>query len=131
MFINGFTDADRDVLYKLSRDMARCARRLDDIVRAEQQMEREMALDFSKMLAAATKQTTVTNSVLQYLSDQSATLADIRKQLADAIAANDPAAVKAAQDALDAFAAGVDENDDKIAAAIAAPGTPGTPPPSG
>lgn len=95
----------------------------------ERRMEMEMAFDFSKMEAAATKQQGVTNSVLQFLSDQSVVLADIRKQLADAVAANDPAAMKAAQDKLDAFATAMDENDDKIAKAIEAPGTPGTPPP--
>jgi hypothetical protein len=99
------------------------------ILKTEQHMESEMTLDFTKMVAAAEKQRGVTNSVLQYLSDQSKTLADIRTQLATAIAANDPVAMKAAQDQLDAFAAGVDDNDDKIAAAIAAPGTVGTPPP--
>lgn len=99
------------------------------ILKLNLRMESEMAFDFTKMAAAATKQQGVTNSVLQYLADQSVVLTDIRKQLADAIAANDPAAMAAAQKQLDDFAAGVDANDDRIAAAIAAPGTPGTPPP--
>lgn len=118
--------ADPEVLARLDA----ISRKLDLVLKLERRMETEMAFDFSKMVAAADKQLGVTNSVLQYLSDQGAALTDIRAQLAAAIAANDPAAMKAAQDQLDAFAAGVDANDDKIAAAIAAPGVPGTAPPA-
>lgn len=105
-------------------------RKLDLIINLDQRMETEMALDFSKMVAAATKQQGVTNSVLQFTQDSAKALSDISAQLAAAIAANDPAAMTAAQTQIDALAQGFDDNDDKIAAAIAAPGTPGTPPPA-
>lgn len=104
--------------------------KLDLILKTEQRTETEMALDFTKMTAAAAKQVGVTNSVLQILGDLQAHVADLATQLAAAIAANDPAAQQAVQDQLDALATGFDNNDDKLAAAIAAPGVPGTPPPT-
>jgi len=92
-------------------------------------MENEMALDFTKMIDATNKQTTVTNGVLQTLKDLAAKIADLSTQLAAANAANDPAAQAAVQKQLDDLATGIQTNDDAIAAAIVAPGTPGTPAP--
>jgi hypothetical protein len=103
--------------------------KLDRVLKVEQRMENTMALDFTKMIAATTAQTTVTNSVLQTLTDLAAKITDLSAQLAAAIAANDPVAQAAVQTQLDALAQGITDNDDKIAAAIVAPGTPGTPPP--
>ena len=100
------------------------------ILRNEQRMESEMQLDFTKMVAAAARQQTVTNSVLQVLQDFNAKIKDISQQLADALAATDPVAAKAAQDQLDALAQGVDDNDTKIAAAIETPGTAPAPTPT-
>lgn len=105
------------------------SRKLDLILKVEQRMENTMALDFTKIIAAAAKQQGTTNSVLQTLNDLKVGLDAANKALAAAVAANDPAAIKAAQDQLDSIATGIDTNDDAIAAAIAAPGTPGTPPP--
>jgi hypothetical protein len=93
-------------------------------------MESEMALDFTKMVAAAAAQATVTNSTLQALQDLNGKIKDISQQLADALAANDPVAAKAAQDQLDALAQGIDDNDAKIAAAIANQGTAPAPTPT-
>jgi hypothetical protein len=100
------------------------------VLRTERRMESEMALDFTKMVAAAAAQATVTNSTLQALQDLNAKIKDISQQLADALAANDPVAAKAAQDQLDALAQGIDDNDAKIAAAIANPGTAPIPTPT-
>jgi hypothetical protein len=100
------------------------------LLRNERRMENEMQLDFTKMVAAAARQQSVTNSVLQVLQDFNAKIKDISQQLADALAANDPVAAKAAQDQLDALAQGVDDNDTKIATAIDTPGTAPTPTPT-
>lgn len=89
-----------------------------------------MQLDFTKMIDAATKQQGVTNSTLQVLKDLNAKITDLSTQLAAANAAQDPVAQKAVQDQLDALATGINTNDDAIAAAIAAPGVPGTPAPT-
>lgn len=89
-----------------------------------------MQLDFTKMVAAAAAQATVTNSVLQALQDLGAKITDLSAQLAAAIAANDPVAQQAVQDHLDALAQGISDNDDKLAAAIAAPGPTPTPTPA-
>jgi len=105
------------------------AKKLDLVLSTERRMENTMALDFTKMIAATTTQTTVTNGVLQVLKDTSAKIADLSAQLAAALAANDPVAQAAVQKQLDDLATGIQTNDDAIAAAIVAPGTPGTPAP--
>lgn len=125
-----FTDEDRQLLLELSYGMTRCERRLHRIERAEYRMENEMIVDFSKLIASATKQQGVLNSVKQFCQDNAAAQRALSDQFAAAIAAGgDPVALKAVQDQIDASAKGFDDNDDAIAAAIAAPGTPGTTPP--
>lgn len=89
-----------------------------------------MALDFTKIIAAAAAQTTVTNSVLQTLQSLGAKVADLSTQLAAALAANDPVAAAAVQTQLDALATGIQANDDQLAAAVVAPGTVTTPTPT-
>lgn len=89
-----------------------------------------MALDFTKMIAAAAAQSTVTNGVLQALQDLGAKITDLSAQLAAALAANDPVAAQKVQDQLDSLATGIKTNDDKIAAAIATPGPVPTPTPT-
>jgi len=106
------------------------AQKLDLILRVERRTENEMQLDFTKIVAAAAAQATVTNSVLQTLQDLGAKVADISAQLAAAIAANDPVAQQAAQDQLDALAQGISDNDDKLAAAIITPGPAPAPTPA-
>src|ERR1700682_473059 len=104
--------------------------KLDLVLRTERRMESEMALDFTKMIAAAAAQSTVTNGVLQTLKDLGAKVTDLSTQLAAALAANDPVAAQAVQTQLDALAQGVSDNDDKIAAAIAVPGPSPAPTPT-
>ena len=103
---------------------------LDLIFRVERRMESGMVLDFTNMIAATAAQSTVTNSVLQTLKDLGAKVADLSAQLAAAIAANDPAAIAAAQAQLDALATGIQTNDDALAAAIATPGPVPVPTPT-
>jgi hypothetical protein len=104
--------------------------KLDLVLRTDRRMENEMQLDFTKMVAAAAAQTTVTNGVLATLASFAAKVTDLSTQLAAAIAANDPVAQAAVQTQLDALAQGVTDNDDKIAAAIATPGTTPVPSPT-
>jgi hypothetical protein len=102
---------------------------LDLILKVQRRTENEMTLDFTNMVAAAAAQSTVTNSVLQTLSDLAAKVADLSTQLAAAIAANDPVAQAAVQTQLDALAKGISDNDDKLAAAITTPGPAPAPTP--
>jgi len=117
---------DSEVLNRLGS----IEQKLDLVLRTERRMENEMALDFTKMIAAAAAQSTVTNSVLQALGDFGAKVSDLSTQLAAALAANDPVAAQAVQTQLDAFAQGVSDNDDKLAAAIATPGPAPAPTPA-
>lgn len=80
-----------------------------------------MMIDVSKIQAAATRANAGIESVLAVLTALTGQVKDLSKQLADAIAANDPVAQKAVQDQLDALAVGLDTESDKIAAATAAP----------
>jgi len=99
--------------------------KLDLVLQILKRMESTAMLDFTKLIAAAQKQQNVTNSVLQFITDTKTALANVQQQLADAIASNDPAAQKAAQDQLDAIVQGLDDNDQKLADAIAQPGQGG------
>jgi len=117
---------DPEVLNRLDA----IAQKLDLVLRTERRMENEMALDFTKMIAAAAAQSTVTNGVLQALQDLGAKITDLSAQLAAALAANDPVAAQKVQDQLDSLATGIKTNDDKIAAAIATPGPVPTPTPT-
>jgi hypothetical protein len=117
---------DTEVLNRL----ASIEQKLDLVLRTERKMESEMALDFTKMIAAAAAQSTVTNSVLQALKDLGAKVTDLSAQLAAALAANDPVAAQKVQDQLDALATGIQTNDDAIAAAIATPGPSPAPTPT-
>ena len=103
--------------------------KLDLLYKVERRMESGMVLDFTNMIAAAADQSTVTNSVLQTLKDLGAKVTDLSAQLAAAIAANDPAAIVAAQAQLEALATGIQTNDAALAAAIATPGPAPAPTP--
>lgn len=103
--------------------------RLNEIDRTLKRMEKQMSLDMSKVVAAAQRQTTVTNGVLQVLSDVSKRVDELSAQLAAAIASSDPVAQKAVQDQLDKLADDINANDDRLAAAIVQPGQPGAAPP--
>ena len=117
---------DHEVLRRLDA----IGRKLDLISTIERKLETTMSLDFTKMIAATTAQTNVTNSALQVLKDLGAKVTDLSAQLAVANSNNDPIAQASVQTQLDGLATGIQTNDDAIAAAIVAPGTPGTPPPA-
>lgn len=72
-------------------------------------------------------ETNVVTSVETLLSGQTAMLVDLRKQLADAIAAGDPAALQATVDALDAITTTQVANRERVVAAVLA-NTPEQPP---
>src|SRR5712691_5824524 len=101
---------------------------LDEIlVRLEQRiMERinAMAIDVTKITASAQRAEAGIESVLAALAATKTQLDGVSKELAAAVAANDPAAITAAQQQLDALAAGLDAESDKIAAATQAPASP-------
>lgn len=63
---------------------------------------------------------TVEESSITLLGGLSATIADLKKQLEDAVAANDPSAVQAALDALGALGTKVDTDKQKLADAVTA-----------
>jgi hypothetical protein len=65
-------------------------------------------------------ESTVTDSAVALLTGMNQTLKDVKKQLADAIASNDPAAIQAAADALDAVTSAVDLNSQRLADAVSA-----------
>lgn len=72
-----------------------------------------MAIDVTKLKAAVAKLTTVEESVLALITKIADNQKALAQQLADAIAANDPAAIQAAQTAIDeadALAAAVQAN---------------------
>jgi hypothetical protein len=71
-------------------------------------------------------ETEVDNSVLTLLTGQAAQLADIKKQLADAIAANDPTLIQAAADALTALHTTMVANATSLVSAVTA-NTPAQP----
>ncbi len=78
------------------------------------------------LAAAVAANTTVGSSVITLLQGLTAMIAALRQQLADAIAANDPAAVQAVLDALTGLETSVTKDTDDLAAA-AVENTPATP----
>lgn len=80
-----------------------------------------MQVDVTRITAAASRANAGIESVLAILAETRSQLLAANKALADAIAANDPAATAAAQKALDDLAAGLETEADKAAAASQAP----------
>jgi len=72
------------------------------------------------------KETTVTQSVLTLIQGLGGTIGSLQTQLADAIKANDPAAIQAVSDALMAVKSTLDQNTQTLADAV----TANTPPPA-
>jgi hypothetical protein len=83
-------------------------------------------LDISKLSADVAAQGTVIASAVKALTGLSAALGDVRQQLAVALAQNDPAAVAAAQKALDDLDAQLTQNTAELATAV--PANTETPP---
>ncbi len=77
-------------------------------------------LDTTKLTAQVAANTTVIGSALVLIQGFAASQAALAKQLADAIAANDPVALAAAQKAIDDSATALSTSDADLAAAVAA-----------
>jgi N-acetylglucosamine kinase-like BadF-type ATPase len=84
----------------------------------------QMAIDTSKLVASAARLEADVDTLLTASDNAQVQLKTISQQLADAIAANDPAALKAVQDAIDGVAAGLDAEAAKVESDT--PGTTGT-----
>lgn len=79
-----------------------------------------MALNTTRLITDVAAQKTVIESGVKLLTDVATSLRDVQIKLADALAANDPAAIEAAQVELDAIATDVEGNTSALATAIAA-----------
>jgi hypothetical protein len=77
-----------------------------------------MALDFTKLIADVTTQTTVVQSVVTLLVTLSADLKKALADLAEAVAANDPRAQAAAQAQIDSLATQLETNTQILADAV-------------
>lgn len=84
----------------------------------------KIMIDVSKITAATQRANAGIESVLAALGEASTQIAALAKQLADAIAASDPAAQQQVQTDLDALADGLNAEADKIAAATTKPADP-------
>lgn len=73
-----------------------------------------------ELTAKVTAEETVIDSVATLLNGLSAIIADLKTQLAAAIAANDPAAIQAVADSLDALGVKVDADKQKLGDAATA-----------
>jgi hypothetical protein len=79
----------------------------------------KMALDFTKLVADVAAQKTVIEGVVTLLQSTVVMLNDARRLLAEAIAANDPVALAAAQAQIDSLSADVEAHTSTLAAAVA------------
>jgi hypothetical protein len=93
---------DRELLYMILESHFLIFQKLD-----------KMSNELQNLKDAAAKTLTVEEAVLQVLNSQKATIDGLSKQLADAVASNDPAAIQAVTD-------GLNMESDKVSAAIAA-----------
>ena len=75
-------------------------------------------LNIEKLTADVAAQTSVVVSAVALLTGLTAAVGDLKVQLAAAIASNDPAALKATQDALDALDATLSQNTVTLATAV-------------
>jgi len=75
------------------------------------------------LIAAVTAEDTVIDSAVVLITGFGTTIANLQKQLADALAANDPAATQAVVDAMGGTITDINTKKDALAAAVAA-GTP-------
>ena len=78
----------------------------------------KMALDFSKLISDVTAERNTIDSAITLLTAINTELKDLRIKLADALAANDPAALSAAQAQIDALVINVEANTGVLAAAV-------------
>lgn len=92
-----------------------------------QEIVQNMTIDVTALLKEVADSTTVEKSALTFIQTIAASQASLSKQLADALAANDPAALAAVQKSIDDSVAALKANDAELAAAVAANTQP--PPP--
>jgi hypothetical protein len=78
----------------------------------------KMALDFTKLTADVTAERNTIDSAITLLTAINTELKDLHIKLADALAANDPAALAAAQAQIDALVVNVEANTGVLAAAV-------------
>lgn len=88
---------------------------------------KQMKLDVTKLIAAVAKLTSVDQSVLALISTIAANQKDLAKQLADALAANDPVATAAVQKAMDDSADSISAQADALSKAVTDNTVTGTP----
>lgn len=86
----------------------------------------KMSLDFTKLVADVAAEKTVIEGAVSLLIALTTSLNDVKRQLADAIASSDPAALAAAQAQIDALAMDVEVHTGNLANAIQA-NTPASP----
>ena len=77
-----------------------------------------------KTLAAIAAETTADNSILKLVTDNNALITSLKQQLADAIAANDPAALQGVLDQLTAAETAATANAQAVVDAVNANTTP-------
>lgn len=133
--INGVViETDDSELRGVNRKLDRILTRLGAIQaqeRNEMTLVQDIAAKTAALQASVEAETAIDQSVVTLLNGQTVILADLRKQLADAIAANaDPAALQAIVDALSALEATNTAQAAALAAAVVAntPVAPAAPP---
>ena len=77
-------------------------------------------LNIEKLTQDVSAQTTVVVSAVELLTGLTKAIGDLKSQLAQAIAANDPAAIAAVQAAIDTLDAQLSDNTTKLATAVQA-----------
>ena len=96
--------------------LARIEQKLD----AASLLENHLMINVSALTAAVARETTVGESVLALLTSMAAAQVELARQLAEAIAANDPVALAAVQKAIDDSATQMTTHADAIVAAVQA-----------
>src|SRR5690242_383498 len=115
---SGVSFWDHNPYTELVAYLARIESKLDRILHEVLQGEKMAAVDLTALQNQVAKNTSVTASALTLIQGLQANVATLSKQLADAIAAGDPAAIQATQAALDSLAAQIQSSDDALAGAV-------------
>jgi hypothetical protein len=107
-----------DHYYHTSEGTAERLRRLSQMLSVILDNQESIMIDTSKIIASVAAEKTKVDSLIALANGQSATMKDLSKQLADAIAANDPAAMAQVQADLDKAASDLDTETASVTAAI-------------
>ncbi len=92
--------------------------RIENLLNAVLRLENTEMISTQALTDATARETTAVASVLTMVKGIAANQADLAKQLALAIAANDPTAIAAVQKAIDDSATQISANADALAAAV-------------